>query len=133
MATPIRDALSSAAWFDLVDWLPRNLEVLAASSAGFRRRRAIRSPLDFLRLALAYGVMDLSLRSVSAWCAEQGLGELSDVAVLGRLRRGWPFLEAVLRELLSLHVTPIPGSASARRLRLADATTLSAPGSEGAD
>lgn len=133
MPTSLRVLLTSAAWHDLADWFPHNLDALAASSGGFQRRRAIRSPLDFLRLALVYGVMDLSLRSVAAWCAEHGLGDLSDVAVLGRLRRGWPFLEAVFRELLSLHVMSVPGTALARRLRLVDATTLSAPGSDGAD
>lgn len=133
MAASIRDVLSSAAWYDLVDWLPRDLDALAASSGGFQRRRALRSPADFLRVALAYGVLDLSLRSVAGWCADHRLGELSDVAVLGRLRRGWPFLAAVLGALLSRHVAAVTRSAGPRRVRLVDATTLSAPGSEGAD
>lgn len=133
MPHPLNDQLSSAAWNDLADWFPRDLETLAASSGGFQRRREIKTPLDFLRVALVYGVLDLSLRSVAAWCAEHRVGELSDVAILGRLRRGWPFLAEVFRSMLSRQVVARPVSILARRVRLVDATTLSAPGSTGAD
>ena len=106
---------------------------MAVDTRGFRRRRAIRSAEDFVRVALAYGVLDLSLRSVAAWCGEQGLGDLSDVAVLGRLRRGWPLLQAVLQALLARVVASPPTQGPRRRIRLIDATTVSAPGSDGAD
>ncbi|MCK6521318.1 RHS repeat-associated core domain-containing protein, partial [Myxococcota bacterium] len=104
MSRSITDLLSSAAWEDLTAWLPHDLDALAAKSGGFQRRRAIQSPLDFIRLALAYGLLDLSLRSAAAWSADHGLGQLSDVAVLGRLRRGWPFLEAVFQAMLTRQV-----------------------------
>ena len=133
MPPPIRTLLSSAAWHDLADWFPRDLDALAARTGGFQRRRAIRSPLDFVRMALAYAVLDLSLRSVSEWSASHGVGELSDVAVLGRLRRGWRFLEAVFQSMLARQVADRPKAALARRVRLVDATTLSVPGSDGAD
>lgn len=133
MSLNMRDVLSSAAWHDLVSWLPPDLDQLAAESLGFQRRRAIKTPADFLRVAMAYSVLDLSLRSVAAWCSQHRLGELSDVAVLGRLRRGWPFLKAVLARLLASQVVEPPRVASTRRVRLLDATTLSHPGSEGAD
>lgn len=133
MTISIQEALASSAWEDLADWFPPDLERLALDSGGFQRRRAIRTPLDFLRVALAYGVLDLSLRSVSAWASEQGLGELSDVAVLGRLRRGWTFLAAVLQRLLARVVLVPPHTPLRRRIVLVDATTLSAPGSGGTD
>jgi hypothetical protein len=133
MSRSISALLSSAAWEDLTAWLPHDLDALAAKSGGFQRRRAIQSPLEFLRLALAYGLLDLSLRSVAAWSADHGLGQLSDVAVLGRLRRGWPFLEAVFQAMLTRQVAARPVSDLPRRVRLVDATTLSAPGSTGAD
>ena len=133
MSRSISALLSSAAWEDLTAWLPHDLDALAAKSGGFQRRRAIQSPLEFLRLALAYGLLDLSLRSVAAWSADHGLGQLSDVAVLGRLRRGWPFLEAVFQAMLTRQVAARPVSDLPRRVRLVDATTLSAPWSTGAD
>lgn len=133
MSANIRDLLSSGAWADLAAWLPRDLDALAAESLGFQRRRAIRTPSDFVRVAMAYGVLDLSLRSVAAWCGEHQLGDLSDVAVLGRLRRGWPFLRAIVQRLLASQVVEAPQGGLRRRIRLLDATTLSHPGSDGAD
>jgi hypothetical protein len=133
MSTSLPDLLSSGAWADVVAWLPRNLDELAASSLGFQRRRAIKTPADFIRVAMAYSVLDLSLRSVAAWCSEHKIGELSDVAVLGRLRRGWPLLKAVFEQLLAEQLHEAPRAALQRRIRLIDATTLSQPGSSGAD
>lgn len=133
MSASIRDVLSSGAWDDLAAWLPRNLDELAAESLGFQRRRAIKSASDFVRVAMAYGVLDLSLRSVATWCGEHRLGELSDVAILGRLRRGWPLLRAIVASLLGTQVVDAPRGELRRRIRLVDATTLSHPGSDGAD
>lgn len=133
MSTSIRDLLSSGAWADLAAWLPRDLDALAAQSLGFQRRRVIKSASDFVRVAMAYGVLDLSLRSVATWCGERQLGDLSDVAILGRLRRGWPFLRAIVQELLAAQVVEPPSGGLRRRVRLVDATTLSHPGSDGAD
>jgi hypothetical protein len=133
MSTSNPDLLSSGAWADVVPWLPRNLDELAASSHGFQRRRAIKTPADFIRVAMAYSVLDLSLRSVAAWFSEHKIGELSDVAVLGRLRRGWPFLKAVFEQLLADQLLDTPRAGLQRRIRLVGATTLSHPGSSGAD
>jgi hypothetical protein len=133
MTASIPDLLSSGAWADVVAWLPRNLDALAASSHGFQRRRAIKTPADFIRVAMAYSVLDLSLRAVAAWCSDHSIGELSDVAVLGRLRRGWPFLKAVFEELIAAQMREAPRAGPQRRIRLIDATTLSHPGSSGAD
>jgi hypothetical protein len=83
-------------------------------------------------LALAYSVLDLSLRSVAAWSAEQGIGRLSDVAVLGRLRRGWPSLLEIFTALLAETVSKVPCESFARRIRLVDATGLGHPGASGA-
>jgi hypothetical protein len=133
MPASIRDLLSDGAWNDLVAWLPNDLDQLAAETLGFQRRRAVQSAADLVRIAMAYSVLDLSLRSVSAWCNEHRLGELSDVAVLGRLRRGWPFLRAIVERLLARQVSDAPRGDLRRRVRLIDATTLSHPGSDGAD
>jgi len=64
-------------WEDVQAWLPANLEVLALGSGVIQRRRAVRSGEEMLRLALAYSLLDLSLRSVSAWLAGTGIGQMS--------------------------------------------------------
>jgi hypothetical protein len=80
----------------------------------------------------AYSICDWSLRIVGTWCAILGLGCLSDVAVLKRLRGCQKRLEAiifaVLQKRLKLMVQR-PGV----RLRIMDGTAASQPGSTGMD
>src|SRR5260221_11874218 len=68
-----------------------DLEATAKASGALVRRREIKNAADLLRLALAYGPCGMSLRTVAAWAETIGLGELSDVAALKRLRAsaGW--------------------------------------------
>lgn len=133
MSTSVNAELVGAGWRDVAAWLPSNIDELAAKTAGFRRRRGVRSASDLVRVALAYAVLDLSLRSVATWMATHRLGEVSDVAVLGRLRRGADFLGAVFASMLSRQLWAPPSREFPWRVRLVDATTVSAPGSDGAD
>jgi IS4 transposase len=120
-------------WEDVQAWLPDNLEELASSSGVIQRRRSVRSGLELLRLALAYSLLDLSLRSVSAWMAGTGLGQMSDVAILKRLRGAGGFLEALLKEMLNRKIVEPVRTKFPLKVRLIDATTVSEPGSTGAD
>jgi hypothetical protein len=102
--------------------------VLAAAARehrAWRRARGARSPSDLLRLALVYANTPLSPRGTAAWAAAGGVAELSDVALLGRLRNAEAWLEAVLGALLAARVGPPAG---ARVVELVDATSLAAPG-----
>jgi hypothetical protein len=80
---------------------------------------------------LAYSVCDLSLRQVALWAEVKGLGKLSDVAVLKRLRAAPEWLGAVVGEWLTRR--GIARESSSRRIRLLDATTVCQPGSKGTD
>lgn len=133
MSKPINADLVEAGWQDAARWLPSNLDALAQETSGFRRRRGVRSALDLVRIALAYALLDLSLRSVSTWMATHGLGDVSDVAVLGRLRRGARFLEAIVAQMLTRQLWQAPTATLPYRVRLVDATTVSAPGAEGTE
>jgi hypothetical protein len=118
-------------WPGVLAHLPADLEASARASGALRRRRAVRSGAALLRLALAYALSGWPLRLVAAWAAVRGLGALSDVAVLYRLRgaRGW------LGVLVAGLVADGRAAALGRpvRLRLVDATTVSRPGSTGTD
>ncbi len=127
------NALVSAGWEDILGWLPPDLDEMAYRTGGFERRRELRRPSDVLRLAFAYAVCDLSLRGVAAWAATHGIAKVSDVAVLKRLRRLVPFLEALLAWLLGRQLFEPPTAVMALRVRILDATTLTAPGGTGAD
>lgn len=133
MSTTINEILHDKGWADLVDWLPPDLDEIAERTGALSRRRAVRSGADLLRLAFAYGPLGQSLRQVSTWAAMAGVAELSDVAVLKRLRSAVPFLDEVLRCLLQRRMVEPASAEMGLRVRLIDATTVSAPGSKGTD
>src|SRR6266545_4386821 len=91
----------------------------------------VRAAAVLLRLVLADVLSGWPLRLVAAWAAVVGLGHLSDVALLYRLRgtRGW--LGALVAGLVADGRTAALGRPV--RLRLVDATTVSRPGSTGTD
>ena len=108
------------------------LEASAKASGALIRRREIKSAEDLLRLGLAYGPCGMSLRGVAAWAQTIGLGELSDVAALNRLRGSAVWLQEIVGGLLARRLS---GSsvAEGRIIRLVDGTTISGPGSDRAD
>jgi len=119
-------------WEYLLSMLPAkvDLEASARDKGALLRRRVVRSAETLLHLALAY-CCGLSLRQTSCWADLQGLGKLSQVGVMKCLRRSSAWLEFLV-------VTKLSERAECRqiqglRLRLVDATTVSAPGSQGTD
>ncbi len=108
------------------------LEATARASGALVRRREIKSAEDLLRLALAYGPCGMSLRGVAAWAQTMGLGELSDVAALKRLRGSAGWLERIVGLLLTRRLCGQP-LAGGRTIRLVDGTTISERGSDRAD
>src|SRR5918997_1337909 len=107
-----------------------DLEATARASGALVRRRAIRSAEMPLRLALAYGPGGLSLRAAAAWAGASGLADLSDTAVMKRLRQAAPWLGEVAGALLrrAAAAPPTPGPLPGRRLRIADGSMIVAPG-----
>ena len=132
MKTPSQDFVDES-WDDVQEWLPSDLDRLALETGALVRRRTVRTGAQLLRLAFAYSVLDLSLRSVTAWAVERDVGRMSDVALLKRLKGSVDMLQVVLAWLLSRRLQEAPVSAVPLRVRLVDATTVSAPGSKGTD
>src|SRR4051812_34633018 len=122
-------------WPYLLSYLPPgfDLEETARETGALTRRRNVSAASDLLRLALAYGFCGLSLRQVAAWAQAQRIASLSNVALLKRLRAADSWLGAVLGAKLAESAPPPPADSRQLRLRLVDATTVSAPGSEGTD
>src|SRR5918912_2230468 len=121
-----------AQWPDLVAAVSAaiDLEATARTSGALVRRREIRSAEVLLRLALAYGPGGLSLRSAAAWAGVSGLADLSDTAVMKRLRKAADWLGEIAGALLrrAAAAPPIPGPLPGRRLRIADGSMIVAPG-----
>jgi hypothetical protein len=103
------------------------IEASARETGAFRRGRAVKSAADLLRLILAYCLGGMGLRSTSAWAASVGLADLSNVALLKRLRRCGPWIEHLAGLLLSEGIQPVTGG---RRIRLFDGTTVPKAGTE---
>ena len=118
-------------WQYVLNMMPGDLEESAVEKLALRRRREIKCASDLLRLALCYGLCDLSLRQTAAWASVVGLGEMSNVAVLKRLRGASEWLgHLILRWLQDRGLTTnVPQMA----VRVVDATTIGAPGSRGTD
>jgi hypothetical protein len=72
------------------------LAAAAHETKAFAWGRKIPNPVVLQRLVLAYCLGEWGLRSTTAWAAAIGLADLSNVALLYRLRRcggaaiGWP-------------------------------------------
>ena len=96
-----------------------------------KRRREVVSASDLLRICMAYGFCDMSLRQVAAWASATGLGQLSNVAVLKRLRACSDWLGYIVsRWLIERGLTT---SLPPYQVRIIDATLVNQPGTEGVD
>lgn len=110
-----------------------DLDASVREYKAFQRPREIRSADDLLRLALAYGAGLGSYRTLSAWALAVGLGNLSDVALLKRLRGASDWLLFLAGRLLaSLYVSKYQIELD-RPIRIIDASCISRPGSKGTD
>lgn len=119
-------------WEFLLAALPAvDLEKSLREAGGYKRRRAVRSAETLLRLALVYGFCGLSLRQTAAWAHTQEIAELSDVALLKRLRSCWNWLSYLLGAKLAERAQMAPRPGSSLRLRLMDATSIRVPGRKG--
>ncbi|MFN7961569.1 MAG: IS4 family transposase [Thermoanaerobaculia bacterium] len=120
-------------WPYLLSFLPeeRELEETAREWGAIQRVRAVDKASTLLRLALVYGFCGYSLRQTVAWAEAAEVASLSDVALLKRLRKAPDWLGHLLGSKLAERVGPL--ATPQGRLRLIDATTLSAPGSSGVD
>jgi len=118
-------------WEKVLELLPADLESSAKEMKALVRRRGIHSGGDLLRICLAYGVCDWSLRLLAVWCTVKGICDISDVALLGRLRQSTPWLGRLLVQMLGLNKNGLVQPEVS--LRLMDATVISRPGSKGTD
>jgi len=119
-------------WESIEEKLGIDLESTAKETKAIQRKREISSAKDLLRLILFYASSDWSLRLVGAWALLKGIGYLSDVAILKRLRNSQAWIGKLVFMLMQKRVSALkrlPGV----RLRVVDATTISIPGSKGID
>jgi hypothetical protein len=120
-------ASEAASWQELAGRLPQDLAASAQASGALLRRREIRSASDLLRMAFAYAVCDWPLRLVGAWLATLGLAQMSDVAILKRLKQCQYWLGLLVVQCLQQRSAWLAESQRVR-LRIVDATQVADAG-----
>jgi hypothetical protein len=122
-------------WELVLELLPKDLETTAKQHGAFRRVRGVKDATTLLRLLFLHVVSGLSLRSTVARAAASGIAEISDVAMLKRLRSSGEWLVELCKQLLK-KVIPLKLEVpifAGRRVRAYDATCISKRGSQETD
>ena len=97
------------------------LNATARATKAFLRPREITNAVDLLRLVLAYCLGERGLRLTAAWATSVGLVDISNVAVLYRLRRCGDWLAMLVGDVLA---SAAPKASHGRLIRVIDATTV---------
>jgi hypothetical protein len=121
------DSLSDQDWSGIVDRLggAASLHTTAHTAKAFLRPRGIPDAVAMLRIVLTYCLGDGGLRATAAWAAAIGLADISNPAVLFRLRNCGDWFLVLIGQLLA---AATPKAAGGRLIRLIDGTTVQKPG-----
>lgn len=117
------ESLVNEDWAEVVVRLggPEALGITARETKAFVRPREIGNAVDLLRLILAYCLGERGLRLTAAWATSVGLVDISNVALLYRLRRCGDWLALLVGQVLA---GAAPKASRGRLIRIVDATTV---------
>ena len=120
-------------WPKLLAMLPGERDALAKQSGALLRKREIKDADNLLRIAFAYSWLGLSLRNTATWALQQGIADLSDVAVLKQLRHAADFLQNLVSAILRQRTNLRQLQSCPLSVQIVDASAVSEPGSVGTD
>jgi Transposase DDE domain len=117
------ESLVNGDWHNVVRWLggAAAIEASARETKAFLRARVFASAVDLLRMILAHCLGERGLRSTAAWAASIGLVDISNVALLYRLRQCGDWLAVLVGHALA---AAAPQASRGRLIRIIDATTV---------
>ncbi|MGY3620048.1 hypothetical protein ACVJGD_006244 [Bradyrhizobium sp. USDA 10063] len=117
------ESLLNGDWETVVSQLggTARLNATARETRAFVRPREISNAVDLLRLILAYCLGERGLRLTAAWATSVGLADISNVALLYRLRQCGDWLALLVGQALA---GAAPKASQGRLIRLVDATTV---------
>ncbi|MGH8324489.1 MAG: transposase, partial [Steroidobacteraceae bacterium] len=119
-------------WGVIEKLLPAGWRAAARTEGAFRRARYLSDPAPLLRLLLFHAVSDGGLRETVAQARASGIVEMSQVALLKRLRTAGDWLAWLGRELCR-GFRERPRVPKGLRLRAVDSTTVQGPASKGTE
>jgi hypothetical protein len=121
-------------WEFLTEFLPEDWRERAHTTGALRRARGIPSADCLLQLILMHTATGLSLRQTVVRASQQHLADISDVALLKRLRSSEPWLRYLNSQMTEIGEAAIVQRLCAhRRVRVVDATTVQEQGGAGTD
>lgn len=119
-------------WRIIERLLPTGWKEAARSEGAFRRARYLSDPAPLLRLLLFHAISDGGLRETVAQAQASGIVEMSQVALLKRLRTAGDWLAWLGRELCR-SFRERPRVPQGLRPRAVDGTTVQGPASQGTE
>lgn len=117
-------------WGVVRELLPSGWEQAARDCGAFRRARYLSDPGSLLRLLLFHAINGCGLRETVAQAKASGIAEMSQVALLKRLRSSGAWL-AWIGAALCRGLRESPRLPDAMRVRAIDSTTIQGPASKG--
>ena len=121
-------------WEFLTGLLPKDWRQQARATGALQRARGVADADSLLQLILMHTATGLSLRQTVVRAREQSIAEISDVALLKRLRSSEPWLRSLTAQMTELgDAGIIRRLAQRRRIRVVDATTVEEQGGAGTD
>jgi hypothetical protein len=121
-------------WDVVADMLPKDWQTKASELGAVRRQlREFDSVESMLRVLLIHLCDGCSLRETAARARAGGLADVSDVALLKRLRSCGPWFQWMAQELAAGMSAPLAADAllPGRRVRLVDGSSVCEPGATG--
>lgn len=117
-------------WEVLTSLFPKGWRELAAKTRATKGLRKDKSEVDLLRTLLIHFGCGYSLRETAVRAREAGLAQLSDVALLKRIKKSEDWLYHLCVDLFQQRGVEVR-TKNGREFRLFDATTVKEPGKTG--
>lgn len=118
-------------WNVLKSLMPKDWFELAGRTGACRRLRGFKSAEQLLRTLLLHVAKGYSLRETAVQARLAKLADVSDVALLKRLRAAEEWFRQLCLAMLEESHVELPGDDNGRNLRLVDATVVNEPGRTG--
>jgi hypothetical protein len=118
-------------WKLLLALFPGEWEQSAILSGALERLRGFASASDLLRVLLLHVGLGYSLRETAVRARQSGLADVSDVAILKRLRKAEPWWRQMCLELLRENGFALQTDTRGWNLRAVDSTIVKEPGRTG--